>query len=274
MFAVPRSMPTSGVRENIKPPLRFSRPADRGAKTLKLAHDVVVPAVDVFNVRDCCFAISCQRRTDEGCARTEIRCGYLCPGQSIDAFDNRHAPRDLNVGAHSQQLIDVPEAAFVNSLGNNGGAISRRQHSGERLVHIRGESRMRRGLYIDAFWTPAAGHSQAVRIHLYLHSGFGKFVDYRAHVLDRRVLDQYIALRDARSNRERSCFHSIRDYVVFTATESLNTFNGNRSCSCTLYLRSQGTQEIRQIDNFRLRGAVLDDGRSFSEAGRGHEVSG
>ncbi len=107
----------------------------------------------------------------------------LAPVSCADAFDDRGAALDLDVGAEALQLLHVHHPVLEDRLGDHGRAVGDRHQRHELRLHVGRERRIRRGAQIDRLQCPVPRYADRVAVGGDLRAGLRKLLEHR---LERR----------------------------------------------------------------------------------------
>ena len=86
------------------------------------------------------------------------------------------------------------------------------------------------------------------------------------------VSEQELAAGDCAGDEKCPGFDAVRNYGVSGAVETFDTLHADRRSSGAFDLRAHFDEQIGEIRDFRLKGAIFEDGFSFGEDGSGENV--
>ncbi|MNX77077.1 hypothetical protein D3C86_1086010 [compost metagenome] len=224
----------------------------------------------MVQARDDRLAAADQARQDHGGAGAQV--GGLDRGSRElgHPLDHRHVALGLDVGAHADQLVHVQEAVLEDHLGQDRGAVDGRKQGHDLRLHVGGEAGVGHGADVDRLEGPVDLDVD----HVLAHGGDG-----HAH-LDELACDRLqvvvadpgqgqVAPGDGRGDHEGARLDPVGDDRVVTAAQAADALDGDGLGAGPGDLGAHLVEEVGEIDDLGLLGAVLDDGGALG-VDRGH----
>ena len=180
----------------------------------------------------------------------------------------------MDVRAHARQLLGVTVAAVPHALGDDARAFRKAQRSRHLRLHIGREAGIGHGLDVGLGEPALAAHEHRVVKLGHLDVHLLELCGDALEVLGDDVLDQHRAAARRDRRHERAGFDLVRDDGIAAAVQALDAADLDDIRARALDVRAHGVQEVRQVDDMRLLGAVFHDGLALGEHRGEHDVHG
>ena len=171
------------------------------------------------------------------------------------------------------QLLNISEAIFPNTFRNGTESICKTESSRKLRVHIGGESRIGKSLYVYLFQRFDLFNNDGVIKLLYDHTHFLELCRDAFHMLGYYVLYTDFSAGCGNSRHKCSCFYHIGNYCIRTTVERFHTGYFYNTRSRTRYLCTAGVEKVCKVNDVRLSRRVFDYGFSRCRDSRYHHVN-
>src|SRR5699024_739065 len=117
-------------------------PVDICAQSLELFYNVLVSTLNVAGLINFADTVGGESCYHQGSACPQVGSPQRCSVKALDPFYHCHLTVHLDVGAHLEQLIHIPEPVLPDSFVDDGSTGSGAEKHGHKGLHIGGESGM------------------------------------------------------------------------------------------------------------------------------------
>src|SRR5205807_1286610 len=139
-------------------------------------------------------------------------------------------------------------------------------------LHVSGEAGIFFRDHVGSLQITAAEHADGIAVVRSLHSDFCKFQKQSFKVMRLAACDIEIAPRKSGSDDEGSSLNAIRNDAMASTVQLADALDVNGGSSRTLNVCAHLVEQVGEIGDFRLAGAILHDGFAFGEGGRHENV--
>ena len=164
------------------------------------------------------------------------------------------------------------KAVLENSLRNLAAALRNNHHRHHLRLHIRREAGIGQRLDGHSLQRTCADNAHLVDILLDNRASLTQLCNQRLLMLRQHILDNNIAAGHSSSNHIGTCLNAVRNNRIISAMQLLHALNTDRIGACTADFSAHLVQIVRQIDNLRLLGNVLQNSRALSQSCSHHNI--
>ena len=189
-----------------------------------------------------------------------------------NALDHRDLAVHMDVRAHARQLLGVAEAAVPDALGDDARALCQTERRGHLRLHVGREARIGQGLDIGAGERARAAHEHRVVILGHLDAHLLELGGDALQMTRDDVFDQHRTAAGRDRRHKGAGLDLVRDDRIVRAVQALDAADLDHVRARALDVRAHGVEEVRQIDDVRLLGAVLHDGLALGQHRGEHDV--
>ena len=245
---------------------------DVRAEAAQLADDVLIAALDIFDLLHTGRALGGQTRNDHCGARAQVAGVNRAAGKALNARDDGGLGVDLDARAHAVQLGAIAEARVIDALGDDARAPRQRHTDGDLRLHIRREAGIGQGLHIGAAQLAGALDADGIVVFRDLRAHLAQLGGDAVHVLGDDVLNQNVAAHGGDGSHIRPGLDLVGDDGIAAAAQRLHAAHLDDVRARAGDLRAHGVEKVGEVDDVRLLGGVFDDGRAAREDRADHDV--
>ena len=174
---------------------------------------------------------------------------------------------------HAHKLCSQHETVLKHVLGDEAGTIGHAFKHHELSLHIGGETRIRKRLDIHGNEPLTTTDSHAVLKALDLNAHLGHFCkrDIEMHRVETGNGHTLVGAKST-GNDEGTSLNAVANRHMVGRVELLHAFNAHNMRTGINNLCAHVIEHVCQIDNLRLTGSVLNDGRALCLDGTHHDV--
>src|SRR5271157_412525 len=252
----------------------FADAADLGADSLQLFLDVLVTAVDVVDAVNDGFAVGDQSGEHERRRGAQIAGQHGSGAERSLAANHGAASFNLDVGAHAHQFQGVHEAVFENVLRNDRRALGLRGQRHELCLTVGGEAGIFFGAHVGSGERIVSHDADRVGRGFRLDSDFVKLAEKRSKMRGIAGGDVEIASGHGGGEDESARLNAVGNDAVLGALQMADSFDANGGRAGAFDAGSHLVEQGGEVGDFRLAGAVLENGFTFRESGGHQQVFG
>ena len=247
---------------------------DIRAQALELGDHIRIAAFNVIDVRDACGAVCHQSGDHHRRAGTQVGRLDRSTGQ-LTALDDRESALDRDLRAHANELADILIAVIPHALIHDGGSLDGGQQRDKLRLTVGRETGVRHRLDVDAV-ERTLGRVYDDRLII--------FFDLTAHLHELgadalKMLRGDVADRDPASGRGGGSHIGARlDLVgndgIGNAAQIIHAADLDNVGTGAADVGAHRVEEVRQINDMRFLGGVLEDGLTLRLDSGEHQVDG
>ena len=238
----------------------------------EFADDILITALDEVRVLDERHALGAHGSNNHCCACAQITGTDLAAVQRLHAVDNGGLPFYLNVCAHAAKFGGVAEAVVIDALGHKTGADCSSKTDRDLRLHVGREAGIRHGLDVCAVQPVGRFDADGVVILRDVRADLAQLCSDAVEMLRDDVFDQHVAADCGGSGHIRARLDLVGDDGIAAAVQRLDAADLDDVGACAGDLRAHGVQEVREVDDVRLLGAVFDDRHAAAQNCRKQDV--
>ena len=237
---------------------------------LQFFFDILVAAVDVIHAVDDRLAFRHQRRQHQRSRSPQIGSQHRRRAQWRWAAHHRAPSFDLDVRAHAHHFQRVHEPVLENVFRDDRRALGLGGQRHVLRLHVGGEAGILFGHNVRGFDGIVAHHAHRIGGVPRLDSDFGQLFEQRAEMRGIAARDVQVSAGHGSRNDERGGFDAVRNDSVFRAVQLADALHPNGRSARAFDLRSHLVEQVGEVGDFGLAGAILHHGFALGQGG-GHE---
>ena len=234
----------------------------------------LIAALDVLHLLDLGHTLGGQTRNDHRRACTQVVRTHRRALEFLHALDDGDLAVHMDVRTHAGQFLGISVTAVPHALGDDARTLCQAERGRHLRLHVGREAGIRHGLDIGPGQPPLAAHQHRVVKLGHLNVHLLELCRDALQMFGDDVLNQHRAAAGCDRSHKGARLNLVRNDGVAAAVQALDAADLDYIRARSLNVCPHRVQEVRQVHDMRLLGAVFHNGLALGEHRGEHDVHG